>query len=132
MKITSADNKCWIAVQVAADGGGYSAFDVACHVDIGHGQFEARNRDIHFLNSKEFVNELDRFITDRTRTPRLNGTYDTYIAFSASGIAVLCEYRVGDAFAGRRPARFFQSGEFEIEQERLLEFFHGFRALLAV
>jgi hypothetical protein len=87
--------------------------------------------DIHFINFEEFVGEFDRFIMDRHRLPRLEGTYDTYIGFSGSGTAVICGYRLGDAFAGRKTARFFQSGEFEIEQERLLEFFHGFQELLA-
>jgi hypothetical protein len=131
MKIPSADNTCWITIQVPDSASGYAGFEVLTHVDIGHGQFEARNMDIHFINFEEFVGEFDRFIMDRHRLPRLEGTYDTYIGFSGSGTAVICEYRLGDAFAGRKTARFFQSGEFEIEQERLLEFFHGFQELLA-
>jgi hypothetical protein len=130
MKITSADNICSIAIQINDAAGGYAGFEVLTHVDIGHGQFEARNLDIHFLNFEEFVAEFDKFIMDRHRAPRLEGTYDTYIGFSGSGTTVICEYRLGDAFAGRKTARFFQSGEFEIEQERLLEFFYGFQELL--
>lgn len=131
MKIPSADNICWIAIQAADSASGYAGFEVLTHANVGHGQFEARNMDIHFLNFEEFVGEFDKFITDRHRSPRLDGTYHTHIGFSGSGTTVICEYRVGDAFAGRKTARFFQSGEFEIEQERLLELFRGFQELLA-
>jgi hypothetical protein len=131
MKITSADEICWISLEPNEDQTGYSGFEMVAHVDIGHGQFQAKNRRVHFLNPDEFVTGFDLFVLDRSRAPRLEGTYDTYIGFKSSGRAVMCEYRVGDAFAGHETARFFQSGEFEVEQERLLEFLQGFQRLLA-
>lgn len=131
MKITSADNICWIAIQINDEAGGHPGFEVVTHVDIGHGQFEARNLNVYFFNSEEFLGEIDKFIIDRNCAPRLNGAHDTYIGFSKSGNAVVCEYRLGDAYSSRKTARFYQSGGFEIEQERLLEFCRGFRELLA-
>ena len=128
MKITSADDICWISV--TPNEARYSGFDVVTHVNIDHGQFEARNTDVHFLNFEEFLSEFDKFIMDRHRAPRLEGTYDTYISFSGTGTSVICAYRLGDAFCGRKKATFYQSGEFEIQQERLLEFLHGFQKLL--
>ncbi len=130
MKITSADNICWISLQ-AVGASGYRAIEMVTHVDIGHGRFDGRNGDLHFLNLEEFMHDLDEFITDRKRTPRLNGTYDTYLAFSQQGSSVMCEYCLGDAFSGRKTAHFQQSGRFEIDQERLLELTRGFRELLA-
>jgi hypothetical protein len=74
--------------------------------------------------------EFDRFILDRSHTPRLEGTYDTYLAFSTSGTAVMLQYRLGDAFCGRKTAYFHQSGEFEVDQENLLQYLAGFQALI--
>ncbi len=131
MEILSADNICRITLRPSGEPGSYAGIEMAAHVDIGHGRFEARNRDIHFLNLGEFVEEFDKFISDRTRAPRLNGTYDSHISFRASGLDVVCEYCVGDAFAGgRRPAEFFQSGKFEIERDVLLDLLRDFRQLL--
>jgi hypothetical protein len=76
------------------------------------------------------VVEFDRFILDRSHPPRLEGTYDTYLAFSTSGTAVMLQYRLGDAFCGRKTAYFHQSGEFEVDQENLLQYLAGFQALI--
>ncbi len=128
MKITSADNICWVGL-LPGEPGSYAGIEMVANVDIGHGRFEARNRDVHFLNLEEFVSEFDKFISDRTLAPRLNGTCDGYIAFSASGREVMCEYCLGDTFSGRKTAEFFQSGKFEVEQEKLLGFLRGFQQL---
>ena len=77
------------------------------------------------------MSELDKFILDRSRTPRLEGTYDTYFAFSTAGTAVIFKYQLGDAFCGRKTSYFYQSGEFEIEQESLLQYLGDFRAMEA-
>ena len=131
MKITAADDICRISVEANGDRRHSSGFEVVTHVGIGHGKFVARNSDVHFLNFEEFLAELDRFIMDRSCAPRLDGTYDTYIGFSGTGNSIKCAYRLGDAFCGRKTATFHQSGEFEIEQEKLLELLNGFQKLLA-
>lgn len=130
MKIDSADKNCFINFEYKRDASGYSGFHVEIHADIRHGKFDARNIDVQFLNLGEFVSELDKFIIDRSRTPRLEGTYDTYFAFSATGTAVILKYQLGDAFCGRRTSYFYQSGEFEVEQDNLLQYLGGFRAVL--
>ena len=130
MKICSVDDNCFVTLERAGAPGSHSGFQMEVHADIRHGQFDAKNIDVHFLNLEEFVSEFDRFILDRSRTPRLEGTYDTYVAFSAIGSAVVLKYQLGDAFAGRRTSHFYQSGEFEVEQENLLEYLDGFRAFM--
>lgn len=130
MKIISVDNNCFVALEYRGDPSGHSGFQVVVHADIRHGQFDAKNMDVQFLNLEEFVSELDKFILDRTRMPRLEGTYDTYFAFSASGSAVILKYQIGDAFCGRKTSYFYQSGEFEVEQENLLQFLGGFRSFI--
>jgi hypothetical protein len=129
MKISSVDNNCSITIERTGDPGGYAGFQMEVRVDIGHGQFYAKNGDVQFLKLEEFVSEFDRFILDRNRTPRLEGTYDTYLAFSASGPAVVLQYRLGDAHCGRKTVHFYQSGEFEVEQGHLLQYLSGFQAL---
>lgn len=130
MKITSVDNICSVTLEHKGDTSGYSGFQMEVHVDIRHGQFDAKNTDVQFLNLEWFVSEFDRFILDRNHRPRLEGTYDTCIAFSTSGTAVMLQYRLGDAFCGRKTAYFYQSGEFEVEQENLLQYLTGFQALM--
>ncbi len=129
MRITSIDSICSITLERKDDASGNPGFQMETHVDIRHGRFGAKNIDVQFLNLEEFVSEFDRFILDRTRMPRLEGTYDTYIAFSASGNTVMLQYRLGDAFCGQKTSYFCQSGEFEVEQERLLQYLADFRAL---
>lgn len=130
MKICSVDNNCFVALEFRGDSSGYYGFQVEIHADIQHGKFDAKNIDVQFLNLEEFVPELDKFILDRTRMPRLEGTYDTYFAFSASGSAVILKYQLGDVFCGRKTSYFYQSGEFEVEQENLLQFLGGFRSFI--
>lgn len=132
MKIYSIDKNCFAALDYKGDPSGYSGFQVEVHADIQHGQFDAKNIDVQFFNLVEFVRELDKFILDRTRMPRLEGTYDTCFAFSASGSGVILKYQLGDAFCGRKTSYFYQSGEFEVEQESLLQFLGGFRSILEV
>lgn len=128
MKITDIDNVCSIIVDCKSNPRTYSGFQIEVHVDIGHGQFHATNTDVQFLNLEAFVSGFDRFILDRSRTPRLEGTYDTYIAFSGSGTTVMLQYRLGDAFCGRKTIHFYQSGEFEVDQEHLTQYLSDFRA----
>lgn len=130
MKIHSVDNICTLTLEHTGDPGDYSGFKMEVHADIRHGQFDAKNSDVQFLNLEGFVLEFDRFICNRSHTARLEGTYDTYIAFSASGAAVMLQYQLGDAFCGRKTAYFHQSGEFEVDQENLLQYLAGFRALV--
>lgn len=130
MKISSADNNCFITLEYRGDASGYSGFQVEVHADIRHGIFDAKNIDVQFLNLEGFVSELDKFILDRTRTPRLEGTYNTYFSFSVNGSAVILKYQLGDAFCGRKTSFFYQSGEFEVEQEGLLQLVGGFRSFI--
>lgn len=128
MKISSQDNLSWLKIECGGDPAGYLGFQVEAHVDIGHSQFDAKNSDVHFSKLEIFVAEFDRFITDRTLSPRLEGTYDTFIVFSGRGSAVMVQYRIGSAF-GNKSACYYQSAEFEVMQEYLLECMAGFREL---
>lgn len=115
MKIVSVDSNTWVSVERHEDPGGYASFAVEAQVDIGHGQFRAWNADVQFLNLGNFTAELDRFVLDRRLVPRLEGTYDTFLAFCASGTAVYLDFRVGDAFCGRKTVDFRLAGAFEID-----------------
>ncbi len=131
MKITSVDKICIITIEAPEAGSSYSGLTITTKTDIEHGHFEGINKDIHFLNLEIFIGEFDDFISNPSLTPRLSGTYDTYLAFSTYNNSVVCEYQLGDAFASHKTTRAYQSGEFTIEQECLLELLRGFKALLA-
>lgn len=131
MKLTSEDRQCWIAIEAMADPDGYCGFAVEAHADIGHGQFCAKNADVQFLNLAQFVAEFDRFLLDRSLSPRLEGTYGCYLAFSAAGNSVTVQYGIGDAFCGKRTVYFQQSGAFEMAQENLLPILADFRRIVA-
>jgi hypothetical protein len=106
MKICSVDNKCFAAIEYSEDGQGYGSFQIEVYFDIGHGKFDAKNGDVQFLNLEKFVSEFDKFILDRKRALRLEGTYDTYFGFMASGSAVLLKYQFGDAICGQKTSCF--------------------------
>jgi hypothetical protein len=130
MKISSLDKTCSVTLEYTGDARGYSGYQIEADVDIRHGRFYAKNIDVQFLNWDEFVSEYNRFILDRSLTPRLVGTYDSYIAFTGNGTAVYLQFCLGDAFCGRKTVGFRQSGEFEVEQQTLLQYLAGFRALM--
>ena len=118
MKISSLYMDRWVAIEY---NGEYSS-TVRVHSDIGHGRFDAMNKDVSWLNYNEFVPEFDKFILDRSRIPRLEGTYDTFLAFSGHGRRIILDYRLGDTYNGNeRPEYHYQSGTFEISQEYLLQ-----------
>ncbi|MBP7864932.1 MAG: hypothetical protein KA419_03200 [Acidobacteria bacterium] len=127
MKVVSLDSGSRITVERHEDPGGYASFAVEAQVDIGHGQFRAWNADVHFLNLEAFAAELDRFVLDRSLAPRLEGTYDTFLALSASGNAVFLAFQVGDAFCGRKTVDFRLSGAFEIDPGTLTALAEEFR-----
>lgn len=130
MKVRSVDHKSYVTLEHKVDVAGYSAFEVMVHADLGHGRFDARNVDVQFQNLHAFVSDLDQFVLDRTRLPRLDGTYDTYLRFSATAGSVMLKYQLGDAVCGRGASHFAQSGGFEVEQESLLEFSEALRAIV--
>ena len=129
--ITSEDNICRLTMAPTCDPSRSAGFEVGAWADIGHGRFDAVNRDVNFLNIDAFVDEFDKFIMERSRVPCLKGTYDTYIRFVGSGTAVHCEYRLGDAYCGQGAAEFYQSGRFRVENDGLLELLQRFRQVLA-
>jgi len=130
MRITSIKNISWVNIECKQDPIGHPSFEIEVYAGIRNGQFHAKNLKIHFFNLEEFVAEFDRFILDRSCGPRLEGTYNTFIAFSATGNMVICQYRLGGAFNGRKTVHFHHFGEFEIAQEHLLQLLEGFQALL--
>jgi hypothetical protein len=130
MRITSTENISWVNIEYVKDSAGYPSFEIEVHADIQHGQFHAKNHKVQFQNFEEFVADLDRFILDRSRSPRLEGTYNTFIAFLARGNVVICQYRLGGAFCGRKTVYFHHFGEFEFNQEYLIQLLGSFRELM--
>lgn len=54
MKIHSTDKKSWFVVKPVKDNS-YTAISVEAQIDIGHGVFNAKNIDMHFLNLAVFT-----------------------------------------------------------------------------
>jgi hypothetical protein len=132
MLIKAIDTKAWIEI-IRNGKGEHASYTVECSVDIGHGLFGGTNRLIHFINLDEFIKELDMFITDRTRVPKLNGTDDTQITFfrPEGRNCVMVSFTVGDAFSGySTTVRYKTEGTFEVNSEFLNSFVEEFRNLL--
>ena len=121
MKIHSVNKKSWFAVKTVKNDS-YTAVSVEVQIDIGHGTFNAKNIDIHFLNLGVFTSELDHFITDRSILPQLNGTYDSFIEISGSVSHVFIKFCIGDVDCGAKTHQYSLSGSFEIDQEHLASF----------
>jgi len=124
MRISSANTDSWIDIKY----NGENSFTVQVHIDIGHGRFDATNVDVNWLHYRQFVSEFDNFILDRSLTPRLEGTYNTFLAFSGHAHRIMLEYRLGDGYYGDTPPEeHYQSGTFEMNQESLLQILAEFR-----
>ena len=126
MRIKGKGDDCWIAIEHRD-----AHVDIVrIHVEIGRGRFEATCNGVYWYNFCEFVGEFDRFILDRSRTPRLYGDYDNYIAFYKCGIAIAVEYSIGYAIGfAPWPERHHLTGTFEVDQQYLLQMLAGFREL---
>jgi len=100
---------------------GYDAFSFRARVDIGHGAFQAVNKDIQFLDLPDFVSRLESFIHDRSVTPRLNGTYDSFLMLSGTVSRVGVDFSLADEFTGYGTGctPFVFTGAFETEPDRL-------------
>jgi hypothetical protein len=120
----------WIDIECRQDPGGPRSFKIEVHARTRNGKFHAKNLKIHLRNLEEFVAEFDRFISDRNRGPRLEGSYNSFIAFLSAGNMVICLYRIGGGFKASKAFNFHHFGEFEISQEHLLQLLEDFRALL--
>jgi hypothetical protein len=126
MRISSVYKDKWIAIEY----NGEFSYTVQVHIDIGHGRFDAINIAINWLNYNEFVSELNEFILDRSRTPHLKGTYNTYLVFSGHAHRIILDYQLGDAYNGEvRLENHYQRGTFEISQEYLLQILAEFSEL---
>lgn len=124
MKIGTPSSHRWISIERKKP----YVETVRVHVDYSRGSFEATCHDVLWHNACAFVNELDRFILDRSRTPRLEGTYGNYIAFTADGPGVMVEYYIGYWIGfGRWRDRHHLTGRFSLDQQYLLQMLAGFR-----
>ena len=107
------------------------ACEFEASVSYGHGKFSALNTDVQFIEITEFSVEFDLFIMQRSLTPRLAGTYDSFISFTAIGTQVAVSFCIGDAFCGRglgtEEPRL--SGRFAIDSECLNKLNSYFRSL---
>jgi hypothetical protein len=121
MKIFAKDHPSWIEIKRFVDEANqYSSYEISAAIDISHGQFTAKNIDVHFLNVVEFQSELNSFITNKSIVPRLEGTYDTYLEFAGTSNSVLLRFKIGDAFCGTETINYLLEGAFEVSQESLL------------
>jgi hypothetical protein len=96
------------------------------------GDFGGRNDSVHLENLAEFVRELDEFISDRSKTPELVGTYGFRLTFFANTPAgrprVRCN--LGNRVCHPEGNRDFGVyGEFEIDTEYLNQYLKEFREL---
>ena len=131
MKISSIDDKSWLSIE-PKESEGYYSFEVEAFVDVGHGSFDGKNIDVHFLNHDQFLEDYDGFISNRAIKPILNGTYDSYFKFVAGrGNSIFFYFNVGDSFSGySETVDFSLKGEFEINSEYLNTIHKEFKKVL--
>lgn len=56
----------------------------------------------------------------RTVVPRLDGTYGSFLRFSAAKNVVTVEFAIGDAYGGAEAHDYLFTGSFEVSRESLL------------
>ena len=134
LRIECDKGSSWIEILHRGDAH-RAAFEVGCGVDLGHGNFFARNSDIRFQNAHAFATELDHFIMDRTLTPQLKGTCGTFLILWQPGMRdeVMLSFAIGGVNDnGPLNLEFTLTGSFALPQSGLVSFVNGFRKLLSV
>ena len=122
LRITSPDGYSWLELRPVQDESGYyDACELEVSIDYRHGTFRGSNIDVQFLNLSEFQSQFDRFITDRSLRPALNGTYDCIVMFHADGNTVELHFCVGGTFCrGTLPVEETRiRGAFAVDGEQL-------------
>ena len=120
MKILSKDKNSWISIEENnGDFGVEGTYSIEAKTDIGHSYFRGINREVILLETESFKEEFDRFITDRSLSPKLEGTYETSLIFTAKGNNVTLKFRLGSSFCGNHIYNYNVAGEFDIAQEYL-------------
>ncbi len=128
MKIISANKKCCLSITPQGDGAGYSSFEIEVLITLGCSSFHTKHSDMQLLRIAQFAENLDRFVTDRSLTPSLEGIYDSHLTFRTAGPHVKLEFLIGDRITGD-PTCYGINGAFEIDQSYLNEYVAGFRNL---
>ena len=128
LKIFSSNNgSSYLSIRRAWEYG----YDVEVLADIGHGRFQARNTDLVLMNIPEFTVALDRLISNRSSTARLEGTYDSVFEISGTASTVILRFRLGDAFAGYDKTEDYScSGAFSVDEQYLTYILNYFRGQL--
>jgi hypothetical protein len=124
MKILSSDQEFFI--EVVSDN--YDGIHFV-EVNANFGDFVGRNNSVHLENLPEFIGELDKFISDRTGTPELKGTYGFRLVFLARSPVANPHVRctLGSTYSHSEGDRDFRVyGEFEIEGEFLNQYLADF------
>ena len=128
MRIRSIDERCFVEIRSTSEG--YGICEVEASIDLGHGVFTARNGSLALLELSEFIVQFEAFVLNREVEARLEGTYDTFLAFHSKGNAVFLDFSVGDGFCGYSSyAPFNLSGRFDIDSDHLLSLLSDFREL---
>lgn len=132
LRIECSNRSSWIEIERRGDRQ-YSWFEIGCGIDIGHGNFFARNGDIQFLNAESFVHELDRFRLDRSLTPQLDGSFGIFLILWRPGAKddVMLSFAIGDAYCGGPVATEFNlTGSFALPPDTLDTLAAAFRCTL--
>lgn|GEM_PF-2558144 len=127
MKIRSSDHKFFIEF-ISDNYDGVHFMEVRAKF----GDFGGRNDSVYLENLPEFVREFDEFISNRSKTPELIGTYGFRLTFFANTPAgrprVRCN--LGNTVCHPEGNRDFGVyGEFEIDTEYLNQYLKEFREL---
>ena len=129
MKIKSIDNQSWIELTQNPDDD-WLSFCMTVSIDLGHSVFTGSNFNLCLLNLTKFFEDFSKFILDRQLTPKLEGTYNSYLSFSYQNEVVIVRFSLGDCFSGTIPIDYAMTGGFEITEASLLVIEREFKILL--
>lgn len=129
MKISSRSGNDWISISIGCDTQGYSSIEMEAFLTHGISSFHAKQLDLQFFKISQFVDALDKFITDRSLMPKLEGTYDSFLSFRAIGSTVRLEFAIGDEISSKAPTVYCLRGAFDIDQSYLNDYVRDFRLL---
>ena len=131
MKIFAIDHESWVELKHNISDS-YDSFEIQIVIDIVHSQFQAHNRDVHFLGLPTFVKKLKEMQAERASLARLEGTYQCHLQFENRRGCLFLSFVVGSTIAATMTndsQDFIFESEFEIDEQSFNLIIQDFEAI---
>ncbi len=131
MKIFAIDHESWVELK-HNNSESYDSFEIQVVMDVVHSQFQAHNKDVHFLGLPTFVKKLKEMQAERASLARLEGTYQCHLQLEKKCERLFLSFAVGSTIAATMTndsQDFVFESEFEIDEQSFNLIIQDFEAI---